>query len=100
LPLEWVNIVKNANKKNKFEIIYVNHPLTDNLVPDSSDICIVYDYKEFLEPFLKSKLSYLTEVRRLKFTEHNIKVSLDLSLEPDTKLNLLKFEQKFDMNGL
>jgi hypothetical protein len=77
LPSERVNIVKNANKKNPFEVVYVNHPLTDNLVRDSSDICTIYDYKEFFEPFLKSKLTYLTEVRRLKFTEHDIKISLD-----------------------
>jgi hypothetical protein len=90
LPQEWVNLVKSANKKNSFEVIYVNHPLTNDLMPDSSEICTIYEYKNIFDNHLKSNLAHLTEVRRMKFTKNNIKISLDLAKEPDLELILYK----------
>lgn len=96
LPQEWVKLVKTANKKNPFEVIYVNHPLTDDLKPDSSDICTVFDYKTFFDPFLKPKLNHLKEVRRMKLTKNSVKISLDLSKDQDTDLNLYKSNENID----
>jgi predicted extracellular nuclease len=75
LPSEWVKLVKNANKKIRSKLFYVNHYLTDDLNPDSSNLCTVFDYNNFLDLYLKSKVSHLTEVRRIRFTENSIKVS-------------------------
>jgi hypothetical protein len=44
LPSQWENLVKNARKKNPFKVVFVNFPLTDNLMPDSTPIVTVYDY--------------------------------------------------------
>jgi hypothetical protein len=100
LPSEWVQLVRNANKKNPFEVIYVNHPLTDNLVNDSTELCFVSDYKKYFEFFLKSKLSHLTDVRRMKFTKNDIKVSLNLGIEPEISIDLLNSNEKIDFNLL
>jgi hypothetical protein len=73
LPSEWVTLLKNANKKNPFDVIHVNYFLTDDLKSDFSEICKVYDYKSLLDPSLKSQKTHLTGVRRMKFTKNNIK---------------------------
>jgi hypothetical protein len=78
----------------------VNHPLTDNLVNDSTELCFVSDYKKYFEFFLKSKLSHLTDVRRMKFTKNDIKVSLNLGIEPEISIDLLNSNEKIDFNLL
>ena len=47
-----------------------------------------------MENILRPHLTHLTEVRRAKFTKNSLKVSLDLTLEPDIELALLKNEFK------
>ncbi len=78
----------------------MNHPLTDNLVNDSTELCFVSDYKKYFEFFLKSKLSHLTDVRRIIFTKNVIKVSLNLGIEPEISIDLLNSNEKIDFNLL
>jgi hypothetical protein len=67
---------------------------------DSSDVCKVYDYKSLFEVHLKSQLTHLTEVRRVKFTKNDIKISLNLNSEPEHKIDLMKSEEKIEINEL
>ena len=97
LSTEWV---KSANIKNPFEVIYVNYPLTDNLVGDSTELCYVSDYETYFETYLKTKLIHLIEVRRIKFTRNDIKVSLNLWIEPEINIDLYKSDEKIDLNSL
>jgi hypothetical protein len=62
-----VNLVKNARKTNPFKVVFVNFPLKDNIMPDSTPIVAVYDYKELIENSIKSNFLHLTKVRRVNF---------------------------------
>jgi hypothetical protein len=96
LPSELVNLVKNAKKENQFKVIYVNFPLKDNLLPDNTPIVTVYYYKKLIENNIKSNFSYLTEVRRVKFSKNRTKVSLDLNFEPEIEINVYKNDSNID----
>jgi hypothetical protein len=100
MPSEWVNLVRTANTQKPFEVQYVNFPLTDNLIPDNTPIVTVFNYKELMENCLRPHLTHLTEVRRVKFIKNSIKVSIDLTLEPDIDLTLLKNDFYVDLKLL
>jgi hypothetical protein len=100
VPSEWMKLVKSANFENPFDIVHVNHSLTDNLISDGSPIVKVLDFKSLMENHLKQSLEHLTQVRRIKFSRSEIKISLDLRIEPDIELKLLKTdENSLDINN-
>ena len=99
VPSEWIKIVKNANFENPYYIVHINYPLTDNLISDGSPIVKVLDFKSLMENHLKQTLDHLTQVRRIKFSKSEVKISLDLRSEPDIELKLLKTpENSLDIN--
>ena len=54
LPSEWVQLVKSTDKSNPFNVVYVEHPLTDNLRSDGIPVVKVYDFKRAFDPFVRS----------------------------------------------
>ncbi len=69
-PSEWVKMVEDSRKKpSRFEVIYVEKPLTDDLAPDGKPLCVVRDYKAVLTPMLKQTVPGLTQFRGVFFTK-------------------------------
>jgi hypothetical protein len=98
LPSHYINIIKSSNNKNPFKIVYLNHPLTNDLKPDVNPIIKINDYKKIFNPFIKPKLDYCSEVRLIKFKKNSCKISLTLNEPKFTALNL--FKNNFDSNSL
>lgn len=95
VPMDYVNIVENANKQNSFSVIFANYPLTNNLLPDNHDIVIIKDYKSLLNQNIKLSLDHLSDVRIIEFTKNEINISLYLRKPPNIELKLLKNSDNF-----
>ncbi len=53
-PSGWVKAVKEArNGKHKFEVVFVQHPLTDDMESDGMPIVKVKDFKEHFRKKLR-----------------------------------------------
>ncbi|CAG7730209.1 unnamed protein product, partial [Allacma fusca] len=70
LPSDIVEIVKSARLLSPFNVVFVNHPLTNNLCDDGTPFVIVKDYKlalgELFRPAEVGGLD-LNSVRELRF---------------------------------
>jgi hypothetical protein len=101
-PSQWVDLIEKTDKK--FNINYVNHPLTDDLKPDGKPIIIVKDYKKFFDRFLVSSVEKLSQIRKIKFTKNGIFATTKLLSENfELNLNLIKSDlniENFDFNTL
>lgn len=51
-PSQWVRLIRNADKKSPFEVLYVNHPLTDDMQDDGTPVVKVLDVKSAFEPLI------------------------------------------------
>jgi len=102
LPSEWVNLIKDT--EHKFNINYVNYPLTDDLKPDENPIITVKDFKTYFEKFLINSIDQFTQIRKLKFNKNGIFGSTDLLSESfDLSINLFKPDlaiEKLDFDNL
>jgi len=47
-------LIEKTLPDNPFSIVFVEHPLTDDLKPDSTPIVTVKDYKKAFDPLLKA----------------------------------------------
>ena len=65
-PSEWVELIKTTDVQNPFTVVYVQHPLTDDMQNDGTDIVIVKDYKTGLETVLKA-ITGISQLRGVKF---------------------------------
>ena len=52
-PSEYVSMIKSANSQKPFEVVYVEHPVSDNMQNDGTPVVKVKDYKKSLEPLIK-----------------------------------------------
>jgi len=92
----WKN---STDLNNKFEVNYVNYPLTDDLKSDETPIVFIKDFKNYFNNFLVDSVDQLTHIRKIKFTKSGVFGTIDLSSENfDIPINLLKsnfFIRKF-----
>ncbi|XP_067939751.1 uncharacterized protein [Watersipora subatra] len=54
LPSEWVNLIKTTDQQKPFRIAFVEHPLTDDMLPDDTPVITVMNYKNAYEPVVKA----------------------------------------------
>jgi hypothetical protein len=88
-PSQYVNLIKEADKK--FNINFVNYPLTDDLKPNGNPIIIVKDYKKYFDGSLVANVEHLSQIRKIKFSKKGIFATTDLLSEDfDLTINLLK----------
>ena len=52
-PLEWVNLIRETDRTNSFRVVYVEHPLTDDMLDDGTPIVKVKDYKKAFDQVLR-----------------------------------------------
>ena len=86
----YINIIKNANSKKQFKVVYLNFHLNDDLKPDCNPIEKVYDFKQFYNKYVKSKLEHCSDVRIVKFIKNKCEISLSLDENKYLPLTLLK----------
>ena len=70
-PSEWVKLIEQTNLSNPFRVVFVKHPLTDNMERDGTPVVDVKDYKRALGPLLKAPKGIAT-VRGLLFRRGHI----------------------------
>ena len=51
-PSDWTNLIHNAQNVSSFQVVFLEHPLTDDLVDDGTPIADVFDYKSAVESIL------------------------------------------------
>lgn len=54
VPSEWIKLIKETDLKSPFTIVYVEHPLTDNMQPDGTPIVKVKDFKTPLDKIIQA----------------------------------------------
>jgi hypothetical protein len=88
-PSEYVNLIKETDKK--FNINFVNYPLSDDLKPNGNPIITVKDYKNTLRALEVLNVEHLSQIRKIKFSKKGIFAITDLLSEDfDLTINLLK----------
>jgi hypothetical protein len=88
-PSEWVDLVRRTDKK--FNINYVNFPLTDDLMPHGSPVIVIKDFKTYFEKFLLNNVDQLTQIRKITFDINGIHGTTDLLSEVfDKPINLIE----------
>jgi hypothetical protein len=97
-PVQYSRIIKNTNIKNPFKVISVNYSLSENSQLDDIPIAKVYNYKKKFSEIMKNQLNNCSEVRKISFSECDVKVSLSLTTECNIKLDL--FKNNFNINTL
>jgi hypothetical protein len=87
---QYARIIRNTNTKNPFKIISVKYHLSKNKLTDDIPIAKVYDFKKKFSEIMKNQLENCTEVRKIIFSECDVKVSLSLTEECNINLDLFK----------
>jgi len=67
-PSDWVNLIKSSNKSKPVRVIYMQHPLTDDLTNDGTPVVTVCAYKAALDPVLKP-FKGISKIRGIRFLE-------------------------------
>ena len=65
-PSEWVNLIRETDRTNPFRVVYVEHPLTDDMLDDSTPIVKAKDYKKAFDQVLRPP-SGISGIRGLLF---------------------------------
>ena len=55
LPSTWVELNKSCQPNRPFEVVFVKHPLTDDMRPDGTPIVSVFNFKHELEKVIQFK---------------------------------------------
>ena len=50
---EWVNLIRETDGTNSFRVVYVEHPLTNDMLDDGTPIVKVKDYKKAFDQVLR-----------------------------------------------
>ena len=66
MPSQWVELIRKTDQVNPFKIIYVEHPLTNDLKNDSTPVVKVKNYKAILDPYLRPPTN-IASIRGLAF---------------------------------
>jgi hypothetical protein len=101
-PSEYVKLMRDTDEK--FNVNYVNFPLTDDLKHDGSNIITVKNFKDYFENFLANSVDQLTQIRKIKFNKNSVFATTNLFSEIfNINVNLLKPNlniDKFELQNL
>ena len=53
-PSEWVGLIKEMDHANLLNILYVEHPVTDNMMSDGTPVIKVRNYKQACDQYLQA----------------------------------------------
>lgn len=67
LQSEWVNLIKTTDQQKPFRIAFVEHPLTDDMLPADTPVITNMNSKDAYEPIVKA----LTGIARVWFQLKN-----------------------------
>lgn len=90
VPSQWTAVVKEAKPSKPFIVKYVQHPLTDNLVDDGSDVIAVKDYKHSLSTVLAASVAQLANFRGVLFQRTGVTARLTMTGTWDLQVSLLR----------
>jgi len=92
-PEAWTRVVRKARPSQPFEIVHVEHPLTNDLRPENeTTILRIIDYKRIFEPMLNNRL-FLQQARKIMFSRNLTPLmSQSLLTECETPIPLFKEE--------
>lgn len=65
-PSEWVELIRSTDQRKPFNIVYVEHPLTDDMKDDGTPVVKVKDYKTAYNAMIKS-VDGISSFRGIKF---------------------------------
>ena len=69
-PEDWTRVVRKARPAQPFQVVHVEHPLTNNLAPEEDTPLVrIIDYKRVFEPMLNNRL-FLQRVRKVRFSRN------------------------------
>jgi len=81
-PEHWTNLVRQARPSQPYNIVHVEHPLTNSLQPDQTiPILRVIDFKAIFTPLLGRQL-YLQQARKILITG-NLQLLISRTLNGD-----------------
>ena len=66
VPSQWVELIRKTDQINPFRVVFVEHPLTDDLKQDSTPVVKVKDFKACFDPCLRPPKN-IAAVRGLLF---------------------------------
>lgn len=90
VPSYWVNLVREAQSKVPFTVVYVEHPLTDDLSPDGTAVVKVRDYKSALEKVIATTIQDQSKMKGVIFSREGTKGRMIMTGDCTTTLALLK----------
>lgn len=88
-----MNLIRNTDQGNPFNIIYVEHPLTDSMLTDTTPVVTVMDYKSAYEPVVKA-ITGISAFRGITFKQGSVKSRVAMTATCDAPVNILKRGQK------
>lgn len=89
-PSYWVDLIRNAQTKKPFDVIFVEHPLTDDLVADATPVVKVKDYKSALDNVIKKSVKNISLMKGAMFTPGKIQARKTMNGDPTILVSLLK----------
>lgn len=73
LPSQWIELIKNARPRNPFQVIFVEHPLTDDLKGDGTDVVKVLDYKKALTKVIATTVKDISKMKGVVFSRDGVR---------------------------
>ena len=68
-PSDWTRLIRSSLRNSPFQLIYLEHPLTDDLCDDGTPIARVFNFKSSLEPYLRP-VTGISNVKAFKFSQN------------------------------
>lgn len=93
VPSEWVTLIRATDQQRPFHVVYVEHPLTDDMQDDGTDVVQVMDYKAAYEPMIKA-VTGISSFRGVVFQPGQVKSRVAMTAACDTLVVILKRGQK------
>lgn len=90
VPSYWVDLVKNARRTNPFKVIFVEHPLTDNLQHDGTPVVRIFDYKRNFQPILPASIKDFARYHGILFIQAGALGRKTMTGDPTERITLLK----------
>jgi hypothetical protein len=53
VPSTWIKLIKEAQHAPPFEVVYLKHPVTDDMQNDGTPVVDAYNFKEALDPIIR-----------------------------------------------
>jgi hypothetical protein len=53
VPSTWMKLIKEAQNAPPFEVVYLKHPVTDNMQDDGTPVVDAYKFRDALDPLIR-----------------------------------------------